>query len=188
MTPSPSQDKLPPTEPRASRLARRALLAFVLTFIISRCVVFLIMSQRIPNLYFFLHGTHVHHLNYGIFLLAGVSAYLLFASPRGLRATRAAYVYGIAMALTFDEFGMWLHLGGSYWQRASVDAVIVIAALLGLLAFAPSWHAYGIHRRKTALAVLLAVIAFAAVSIDTGFRIGHVYGPHLEQLERQSSH
>ena len=25
-----------------------------------------------PNLYFFLHGTHVHHLNYGIFLLAAV--------------------------------------------------------------------------------------------------------------------
>jgi hypothetical protein len=34
------------------------------------------------------------------------------------------------MALTFDEFGMWLHLGGSYWQRASIDASIVVAALL----------------------------------------------------------
>ena len=30
------------------------------------------------------------------------------------------------MGLTFDEFGMWLHLGGGYWQRASYDAVIVI--------------------------------------------------------------
>ena len=185
---SANQDNLPPTEPRVSRLARRALLAFVLTFIASRSVVFLIMSQRIPNLYFFLRGTHVHHLNYGIFLLAGVGAYLLFAAPRGERAAHAAYVYGIAMALTFDEFGMWLHLGGGYWQRASVDAVIVIAALLGLLAYAPSWRAYGKRRRKTALVLLLAVIAFAAVSIDTGFRLGHVYGPHLEQLEQQSSH
>jgi len=32
-------------------------------------------------------------------------------------------LYGLAMGLTFDEFGMWLNLGGSYWQRASFDAV-----------------------------------------------------------------
>jgi len=42
------------------------------------------------------------------------------------------------MGLTFDEFGMWLHLGGSYWQRTSVDSVIVIAALFGLVSFAHS--------------------------------------------------
>jgi hypothetical protein len=41
------------------------------------------------------------------------------------------------MALTFDEFGMWLHLGGSYWQRASFDAVIV---LLGVF-WTPSFSA-----------------------------------------------
>lgn len=174
--------------PRFSRLARRALLAFVLVFIASRCVVFLIMSQRIPNLYLFLRGTHIHHLNYGIFLLAGVGGYTLLAAPQEKGARRAAYVYGAAMALTFDEFGMWLHLGGSYWQRASVDAVIVIAALLGLLAFAPSWHSLEKRRRKTALLVLAAVIVFAAVLIDTGARVGHLYGPHLEQLESRSSH
>src|SRR5215472_19046129 len=102
-------------------LARRALFAFIVTFILARTLVVLIMSRQIPNFYLFLRGTHVHHLNYGIFLLAGVSTYLLFAqpSPRALRIT--ALLYGVAMALTFDEFGMWLHLGGSYWQRASVD-------------------------------------------------------------------
>lgn len=79
-------------------------------------------------------------------------------------------------------------MGGSYWQRVSADAVIVIAALFGLLAFAPSWHAYERRRHKTALAVLIASIVFAAVLIDTGLRIGHVYGPHLQQLEQASSH
>lgn len=184
--PTPAPDGAA-VEPRLARLARRSLLAFVLTFTASRCVVYLIMSQRIPNLYFFLHGTHVHHLNYGIFLLAASGAYTLFAAPRGRAANAAAYVYGIAMALTFDEFGMWLHLGGSYWQRASVDAVIVIAALLGLLAFAASWRALARRKLATAIAVLLVVVAFAAVLVDTGARIGNVYGPHLEQLERQSS-
>src|SRR5580658_9929112 len=117
-------------------LARRALFGFILTFIAARTVVLLIMSQRMPNLYFFLRGTHVHHLNYGIFLLAAIGAYLLLAIPSARALRVAALVYGIAMALTFDEFGMWLHLGGSYWQRASVDAIIVVAAVLALIAFA----------------------------------------------------
>ena len=74
----------------SDRLARRALFGFVLTFILSRVLVFLIMSHRIPNLFLFLQGTHVHHLNYGIFLLAGVGAYALFARPNGRAAEAAA--------------------------------------------------------------------------------------------------
>src|ERR1700689_4324718 len=118
------------------RLGRRAFLGFIITFIISRTCVFLIMSDRMPNFYFFLHGTHVHHLNYGIFLLSAVCGYSVFARPDGREAEITALLYGVAMGLTFDEFGMWLHLGGSYWQRASVDAVIVVAALMALVAFA----------------------------------------------------
>jgi len=181
------EHKPTPTEPHRDRLARRALLAFVLTFIASRSVVFLIMSQRIPNLYLFLHGTHVHHLNYGIFLLAAVGAYTLLGRPQGHRADVAAYVYGIAMGLTFDEFGMWLHLGGGYWQRASIDAVIVVGALFAFVAYSAAWRAYGKRRRKSAIAVLVAVAVFAVVLWDTGNRIGQVYGPHLQQLEQDSS-
>ena len=112
-----------------SRLARRAFFSFLLTFILSRTVVFLIMAGRIPNLFLFLQGTHVHHLNYGIFLLSLVGAYALFGRPEGRAAELAALAYGFALGLTFDEFGMWLHLGGSYWQRASVDAVVVVASV-----------------------------------------------------------
>src|SRR5665213_1405694 len=39
-------------------LARRALFGFIITFIAARIVVLLIMSNRMPNLYFFMHGTH----------------------------------------------------------------------------------------------------------------------------------
>src|SRR6202522_1164125 len=125
-----------PAAADSAQLARRALFGFILTFIAARTVVLLIMSHRMPNLYFFLRGTHVHHLNYGIFLLAGVGAYLLFRARGARDLKRAALGYGVAMALPFDEFGMWLHLGGSYWQRASVDAVIIVAAVLGLIGFA----------------------------------------------------
>jgi hypothetical protein len=173
--------------PGSDQLARRALFAFILTFIASRTVVFLIMSRRMPNLYFFLHDTHVHHLNYGIFLLAGVGAYLLLWAPQGRAARVAALGYGVALALTFDEFGMWLHLGGSYWQRASVDAVIVVAALLALIAFARSLRSFESRHLKASIAILVALMAFGVVLYDTSLQIGRLEGPRLRELELSSS-
>lgn len=168
-------------------LARRALLAFLLTFIAARTIVLLIMSRRIPNLYFFLSGTHVHHLNYGIFLLASVAGFLLFNAPRGFFLRMAAFAYGAAMALTFDEFGMWLHLGGSYWQRASVDATIVVAAVLALIAYARSIRTFGSRHFKAFIALAAAVVVFGAVMYDTALHIGALEGPRLHELEAESS-
>ncbi|HWW29233.1 MAG TPA: hypothetical protein VNY80_04410 [Steroidobacteraceae bacterium] len=171
----------------SARLARLALFGFILTFIAARTMVLLIMSHRMPNLYFFLRGTHVHHLNYGIFLLAAVGAFLLF-SIRGTRDLRiAALAYGVAMALTFDEFGMWLHLGGSYWQRASVDAIIVVAAVLGLISFASAIRSFESRHVRASIAILIALLAFAVVLYDTSVKIGRLEGPRLEALELASS-
>jgi hypothetical protein len=179
-------EPIPPARP-ATALARRALFAFLLTFIASRMMVFLIMARRVPNLYFFLRGTHVHHLNYGIFLLAAVGAYLLLARPEGRNLSAAALAYGIALALTFDEFGMWLHLGGSYWQRASIDAIVVIAALLGLIAFATDIRRFQSRHVRASIAILVALVAFAVVLYDASLKIGRVEGPRLEALEAASS-
>jgi hypothetical protein len=173
--------------PTAHELARRALLAFILTFIASRTVVLLIMARRIPNMYFFLLNTHVHHLNYGIFLLAAVGAYLLFAAPQGDAARRAALAYGIAMGLTFDEFGMWLHLGGSYWQRASIDATVVVAALLAFIAYATSIRTFEARHLRAFLALAVAVVLFGVVLYDASMHIGKVEGPRLHELELESS-
>jgi hypothetical protein len=171
----------------SGQLARRALFGFILTFIAARSVVLLIMSRRLPNLYFFLHDTHIHHLNYGIFLLAGVGGYLLFCKPGDRAARVAALIYGIAMALTFDEFGMWLHLGGSYWQRASVDAIIVVAAVLGLIAFARSIRTFESRHLAASIAILIALGVFGAVLYDTAVHIGRLEGPRLRELELSSS-
>src|SRR5881394_2594327 len=116
-------------------LARLVLLSFMLTFITARLVSILMMLPQVPDIYLHVHDVHIHHLNYGIFLLAGVGAYLLFSSQPA--TPPAAVVYGIGLGLTFDEFGMWLHLNGDYWQRASFDAVIVLAVALALAGFAP---------------------------------------------------
>ena len=168
-------------------LARRALLAFLITFILARTLVLLIMARRIPNLYLFMDKTHVHHLNYGIFLLAGVGAYLLFGAPAGNGLRRAAFGYGIGMALTFDEFGMWLHLGGSYWQRASVDATVVVAGLLAFIAYARSIKTFESRHVRAFIALGLAVLLFGVVLYDVSTYIGHVEGPRLRELELASS-
>src|SRR5580693_557844 len=173
--------------PTAHELARRALLAFILTFIASRTVVLLIMARRIPNMYLFLSSTHVHHLNYGIFLLAAVGAYLLFRAPAGDAARRAAFAYGIAMGLTFDEFGMWLHLGGSYWQRASIDATVVVAAVLAFIAFARSIETFEARHVRAFIALAVALLLFGAALYEASMRIGHMAGPRLRELELASS-
>ena len=169
------------------RLARRALFGFILTFVISRAVVLLIMSGRMPNLFLFLHGTHVHHLNYGIFLLAAVGGYCLFTRPDGRAAEVAALVYGLALALTFDEFGMWLHLGGSYWQRASVDAVIVVAAAIASVAYAPSLERLESRHFWGFIVLLVAVIGFGVVLYAASGPLGAMMGPKLRELELSSS-
>ncbi len=168
-------------------LARRALFGFVVTFIVARISVFLIMCGEIPNMYFFMQGTHVHHLNYGIFLLAVVGGYSVFRRPIGRAANLTALAYGIAMALTFDEFGMWLHLGGSYWQRASVDIVIVIAAVLGFVGFAQSLERVEKRHFRIFIIMAVAVGVFAFVLFQAQSRLGDLMGPTLRDLENSSS-
>ena len=152
---------------RPRRLARPILVAFLFTFMAARVLVFLIVSRRVPDVYLNLGGTHVHHLNYGIFLLSAVGAYLLLGSPAARALRWAAVLYGIGLALTFDEFGLWLHLGGSYWQRASFDAVVVIAALLGLVAVAPALPRFRPHHWATAALLAGAVTVFGYLLVDS---------------------
>jgi hypothetical protein len=156
-----------PSGPAREVVARIILVTFLITFMAARVLVFLIVSRRIPDLFLHVGGTHIHHLNYGIFLLSGVGAYLLLRRPqyRGLLVGAAAY--GIGLALTFDEFGLWVHLGGSYWQRASFDAVVVVGALLTLIAVAPEWRRFQPHHWFAAVAMALASVVFGVLLVDS---------------------
>jgi hypothetical protein len=151
----------------ARPLARIVLASFLLTFIAARVLVFLIVSRRIPDLYLRLGGTHIHHLNYGIFVLSAVGAYLLFVAADERQLRRIAIIYGVGLALTFDEFGLWLHLGGSYWQRASFDAVVVIVALLGSVVVAPALRRFRPHHWVTAGLLAVASIVFGIMLVDS---------------------
>jgi hypothetical protein len=126
-------------------------------------------------------------LNYGIVLLAGVGAYLLFAplSPRRLSIT--AVCYGIGLALTFDEFGMWLHLSDIYWQRASFDAVIVLSALLGFLAFAPPLRSWRPRQLATVALTLTVFLLFSLLLVES-FQFATSLEGRLQRLDYNAPH
>jgi hypothetical protein len=162
--------------PNTRPLARRVLLSLLVTFLLARLVSILMTLHRMPNIYLQVRDTHVHHLNYGIFLLVGVGAYLLFST--GPAAPAAAVVYGIGLGLTFDEFGMWLHLNGDYWQRASFDAIVVLVAVLGLAGFAPPIRPW---RPK----LLVAVLLIFGLLIVGSFRLAARAEPRLQRWEQR---
>jgi len=162
-------------------VARLVLVVFLITFTVTRILVFLIMNRTFPDLFIYMGGTHVHHLNLGIFLLSGVGGYLLFVRPKGAKAKGATVLYGIGLALTFDEFGMWLHLGGGYWQRASFDAVTVVVGLLVLMAFAPPLKEIRGRHAITTLILLLLGAGFFLMLFQTVNKYGGKAQPRIEK-------
>jgi hypothetical protein len=111
------------------------LTAFLVTFGVTRAITHSIRSQRVPFLRnMSVGGTHLHHLVPGIFLLLA-SGLLGIAIDAPLPDWVVPVMFGTGAALTLDEFALWLHLKDVYWAqegRASIDAVIIAAALFGL--------------------------------------------------------
>ncbi len=165
-------------------LARRVFLVFLLTFMTARVLVILIMTRRMPDLFLHARGTHIHHLNYGIFILSAVGAVLVFVTrPNDQLRKLCALLYGFGMALTFDEFGMWLHLGGSYWQRGSFDAVVVLLSVFGWIAFMPRLARMRTHHWAGAVLTAFAVLVFYFLLFSSAETIGARYGPWLQDIE-----
>jgi hypothetical protein len=185
---SETQSRPARSAPAYAELARMVLVAFLLTFMSARIIVFLIMSRTVPDLYLHVGGTHVHHLNYGIILLSVVGGYLIFSRPTGRKLRIAALIYGIGMGLTFDEFGMWIHLGGSYWQRASWDGITVVGAVLALIAFAPSLTRFRPRHWFTAVGMLVVLIIFLLLFVRSFHYAGRKLGPTLHEIESTAPH
>jgi hypothetical protein len=171
---------------QGSRRARIVLASFLLTFMAARVLVYLIMARRLPDLFVHVGGTHIHHFNFGILLLCGVGAYLLFADGSDRRRGQMAILYGIGLALTFDEFGMWLHLGGGYWQRASWDAMCVLGGVLALIAAAPQLANF--QRRHWVMTFVLAalLVCFGVLLAQSIKTAQQRIAPQLRHLEENA--
>ena len=99
------------------------LVGFLPTFITARYIV-----KSSPDVYLNVHGVHVHHFTYGIFALA-ISGFISIALPQHRLHRWLAVLYGLGLALSFDEFGMWLRLTANYNLSLSADV------MFGLLTF-----------------------------------------------------
>jgi hypothetical protein len=105
---------------------------FLVTFIMSRLVVYLILGRWLPNFFLTIRGVHIHHFTYGVIIIAINGLYLLLRRPEteSPMFKIACAIYGIGLGLTFDEFGMWVRLADNYWVRQSYDAMIVVFLVL----------------------------------------------------------
>jgi hypothetical protein len=113
------------------------LFYFLAAFVVARtyAVLYLIFGAPVVVI----NGIHVHHLNFGIFFLV-ISGFLGFYLSNSKWRRKIIAFYGIGLGLTFDEFGMWLHLEDHYWIRTSYDAIIIISAiLLNAIFFGGRW-------------------------------------------------
>lgn len=116
-----------------------ASLGFFGGFGVARAITHAILHKVGPFRNLSIGGRHLHHLVFGIGGLLGVGYLwlgLLGVSPNRKAMLEATAVgYGVASAMTLDEFALWLNLQDVYWAkqgRQSIDAVSVFGGLLSI--------------------------------------------------------
>jgi hypothetical protein len=117
-----------------------ASLGFFTTVTLVRAITFTIHRNIGPFHDVSMRGLHVHHLVWGILLLILVGyGWLLEIGTGAPSSSRwmgrvSSMVYGIAAALTLDEFALWLNLQDVYWEREGRESFEAMAAFASLLA------------------------------------------------------
>ena len=118
-----------------------ASVAFFVAFAVVRTITHLIRAGRGPFHDVVTKGGHIHHLVWGILLLLGVGYLWLIQVGTGDAAGRpwssplTALLFGVASALTLDEFALWFTFRDVYWEREgrlSIDAVVLFGSLLSI--------------------------------------------------------
>ena len=123
------------------------LVGFIGSLSGARLVVHLILKYKLEKQLFKLvpgndpNPMHIHHFNYGLFLIGVAGLVALF--PLGRRMLRGlALVFGLGAGLVFDEFALFWNLNPEYAQELSVIAAgLAIALLIQLTYFRRFWAA-----------------------------------------------
>lgn len=127
------------SSPRYERMFVGSI-AFFLGFGAARTVTTMIRKEIGPFHNMQVGGRHLHHMVFGIGGLLGIGYLWLLLVGTDHKQGRAASLattamFGLASALTLDEFALWLNLQDVYWAkqgRSSVDAVAAFGGLLSI--------------------------------------------------------
>jgi hypothetical protein len=111
-------------------------LCFVLTSFVIRGITHAVRDHRLS---FIFHnvassgGTHVHHMVFGILGLLIVGFVEVGFRPERTAVRRLlAIAFGVAAALTLDEFALWLRFQDVYWSSQGRESVYALIAGGGL--------------------------------------------------------
>ena len=98
------------------------LVGFLPTFVGARLLV-----HEFPTLFLNIRGVHVHHFTYG-FLVLSVIGFTSLLTDKYRRVL--GLLYGVGLALAFDEFGMWVRLTDNYNLETSENVMVGLTAFL----------------------------------------------------------
>ncbi len=110
-----------------------------------------------------MHGRHIHHLVWGILLLLLVGYGWVLEVGNGSEQSRhwigrlMCLLFGVAAALTLDEFALWLNLRDVYWERQgreSFEAMAAFGALLSMGAAGKPFFAGIAHELGRAVGIV----------------------------------
>jgi len=113
-----------------------AFIIFLLTILISRCIVIWIEAGR-PFLNFFrVSDYHIHHFYLGIFLIILSNWFLLLWNKKGYIEEikiSSSILFGVGLGLITDEFGLLLtmefDIKGDYWAPHSYYLMGILSAV-----------------------------------------------------------
>jgi hypothetical protein len=114
-----------------------ASVGFFVTVCVVRGITIAIHNDIGPFHNVSMHGRHIHHMVWGILLLLliGYCWLIKLDDHRGLHWTGqlTSMLYGVAAALTLDEFALWLNLSDVYWERQGRESYEAMALFRSLL-------------------------------------------------------
>jgi hypothetical protein len=149
------------------------LAAFLVTFLLTRGVTCLIRAGRGIFADLSMGALHLHHMLWGVGLVLVCGTYEFAFDPSEPWNVLPAVGFGAGAALVLDEFALMVYLRDVYWSdegRRSIDAVITMSVLLGMLAI-PFALAPGLiphASRPVFIALAFAYIAAMGVSLLKG--------------------
>jgi hypothetical protein len=133
-----------------------ASVGFFIAVLVVRALTIAIHNDIGPFHNVSMHGRHIHHLVWGILLLLLVGySWLVEIGTGGSESwvwagRLTSMLYGVAAALTLDEFALWLNLQDVYWERQGRESYEAMALFGGLLSVGVFGHSFfrGIFRRR----------------------------------------